>query len=223
MAEARTPIFFSFLPPEMPALGDDEAGEAARTGGAVGGGEDGGHVGQSAVGDEALGAVENVLVALALGGRLDAGGVGTGFGLGQGHGGEGGTGGQLAEPLFLLLLGTRQQDGGATEVVGVENGGEAATSPGYLLSHDAGGEEVHALSAVLFRHVGISEAGLEGPRYKLLRKMFGLVVLRRDGTYLLLGEFVRHLLDGSLFVAQAVFQQCLFLPVISLQVLLLLL
>ena len=66
----------------------DEGGDAAGTLGLVGHGEDHEHVGHVAVGDEDLGAVEDIVVAVQLGLGLALGGVGTGVGFGQAEGAD---------------------------------------------------------------------------------------------------------------------------------------
>ena len=68
--------------------GDDEGGDAAVAGVLVGLGIDRVPVGVAAVGDEALRAVDHVLVALPDGGRAHARDVGAGVGLGQAEGRE---------------------------------------------------------------------------------------------------------------------------------------
>ena len=90
VCEARMPSFDSFLPWLRPGrvLADDEGGLAARAERRVDGGDDDVDVGDAAVGDEDLGAVEDPLVAVALGGRLQALDVGAGLRLGDRVGAE---------------------------------------------------------------------------------------------------------------------------------------
>ena len=70
------------------ALLDGEGAEAAPLLALVLGGEDDVDVGDAAVGDEALGAVENVVVAVADGGGGDVGDVGAGLRLGEAVGAQ---------------------------------------------------------------------------------------------------------------------------------------
>ena len=90
VCEARMPSFDSFLPWLRPGrvLADDEGGLAAGAERRVDGGDDDVDVGDAAVGDEDLGAVEDPLVAVALGRRLQALHVGAGLRLGDGVGAE---------------------------------------------------------------------------------------------------------------------------------------
>ena len=83
---------------------DDEARSAVGARGArVGHGEDRDEVGDGALADEPLGAVDDVVVAIADGARPGGGGVGAGLGLGQREGDEVLAAGQLREPAGLLL------------------------------------------------------------------------------------------------------------------------
>ena len=93
---------------------DDEAGEAV-----IGLGEHGVDVGDAAVGDEALLAVEDETVTLVLGGRLDGRDVAAGLGLGQAERGELGVllVAEPGQPLLLLLLGAGDLDGSGRQVV----------------------------------------------------------------------------------------------------------
>ena len=111
------PIFFSCLPVEKPGevLLHDEGGDAVVALGLVGHGEDHEGVGHVAVGDEALGAVEDVVVALQHGQGLLAGGVGAGVGLGQAEGADLLAAQQVGQVLALLLLGAVLKDGGAAQ------------------------------------------------------------------------------------------------------------
>ncbi|CAN4021913.1 Spermidine/putrescine-binding periplasmic protein, partial [Dysosmobacter welbionis] len=83
----------------------DEGGDAAGALGLVGHGEDHEHVGHVAVGDEDLGAVEDIVVAVQLGLGLALGGVGTGVGFGQAEGADLVALGQHGQVLGLLGLG----------------------------------------------------------------------------------------------------------------------
>ena len=76
------PSLSSFLPCEKPGVpfGDDEGRLAAVAQLGVDGGDDHGHVGDAAVGDEDLGAVEDPLVAVELGGGAQRADVGAGAG-----------------------------------------------------------------------------------------------------------------------------------------------
>ena len=77
----------------------------------VGHGKDHEGIGHVAVGDEALGAVEDIVVALQHGHGLLAGGVGAGIGLSQAEGTDLLAGEQVRQILHLLLLGAVLKDG----------------------------------------------------------------------------------------------------------------
>ena len=88
-------------------------------------------LGDAAVGDVALLAVEDEAVPSALGvaGRLHVGGVGAGFGLGQGERGQLAPADQIGQPRRFLLLGAEQQQGAdADRVVGVDEDGRRAAA-----------------------------------------------------------------------------------------------
>ena len=109
MFEARRPILSSCLSTvTVSSLRDDEGGDAAVAGVLVGLGVDRVPVGVAAVGDEALRAVDHVLVALPDGGRAHARHVRAGVGLGQAEGGELGLLGEHAEVLRLDLAPSRR-------------------------------------------------------------------------------------------------------------------
>ena len=95
-------------------------------------GHHGQHVGDAAVGDVALLAVEDVGLAVGRrrGGRLHVGGVGAGFRLGQGEGGQLFAADQVggSQRLFLLLGAEQQQGADADAVVGVDEDGGRRSS-----------------------------------------------------------------------------------------------
>jgi hypothetical protein len=98
----------------MPILLDREGAEAAPFLALVLGSEDHVHVGDAAVGDETLGAVEDVVVAVSDRGSGDVGDVGAGFRLSEAIGAQtklrlGAH--ALRDPLVLLLIGAHADDG----------------------------------------------------------------------------------------------------------------
>ncbi len=159
-------------------------------------------VGVAAVGDEALGAVDDVLVALADGGRAHAGDVGAGVGLGQAEGGELVVLGQHPEVLLLELLGAGEGERRGGEAVGADRGGDAGAAPGELLLDDRALEVAEAGPAVLLGRVAVHEAELPGLAEHVLGPRAVAVVLPGDGTDLLLGEVVRHLAQRLLLVGK---------------------
>src|SRR5690606_24365318 len=105
---------------------DDKGADAARALDlGVGAGHYGEDAGMGGIGDETLGTVDHVLVAVAHRGGFQGGRIGTGIGLGQAEGAEEFTGGQFGQVVSLLLFGTIQQDAdGADAVVGTDVGAE---------------------------------------------------------------------------------------------------
>ena len=72
--------------------------------------QDGQRVGVASVGDPGLGAVDDVVIAIELGGGLDALQVRAGLGLGQANATATLTGGQVGQVLLLLLFGAVHGD-----------------------------------------------------------------------------------------------------------------
>ena len=99
------------------SAGSEEGGEAAGAGGFAGAGEDGVEVGDAAVGDPGLLAVEDVAVAVAGGGGRGGGDVGAGLRLGEGEGGDRAAGAGLGQPAAALLGGAEERDGAGAEAL----------------------------------------------------------------------------------------------------------
>ena len=129
--EARWPILSSFLSTRDPGeVGVyDEGADPAVTGLRVGLGEDGEVVGVGAVGDEALGAADHVLVALFHGLGLHAADVGAGVRLGQAKRSQLRSFGEHPEVLLLRLLGAAEGDRGRGEAVGHQRGADPGAAP----------------------------------------------------------------------------------------------
>jgi hypothetical protein len=117
-------------------------------------------VGVAAVGDEALRAVDDVLVALADGGRAHARDVGAGVGLGQAERGELGSSVSMPRYFALELLGAAERDRRGGEAVGAERGADARAAPAELLLDQQPVEVVEARAAVLLGDVGVHQAEL---------------------------------------------------------------
>ena len=131
------------------ALGvDQEEGDAVLALAVLGAGDDQELVGCAAVGDEELGAIQGVLVAVLRRGELDARGLPGGRGLGLGVDPDFVAGGNLAEMRLLLGVGAKLEDRHAAEDDGVEEGrgGEVAA---HLLDKHGEVEEAEAVAAVL--------------------------------------------------------------------------
>ena len=146
---------------------DDQAGEALldQEGGEmllVDLGEDGEQLGKAAVGDELLGAVQDIVLAVVGEHRrgLGAEGVAAGAGLGQTVGGAPLAGDDLAEILFLLGLGAVVDERqGADAGVGRIGYGKGAAE-GHLLTDQHGRGLVQFQAAVLFRGIHHQQAQL---------------------------------------------------------------
>src|SRR5207342_831828 len=141
---------------------DDEGADAAVPALGIGLGVDREVVGIGAVGDEALGAADDVLVALLDGAGFHPGDVGAGVGLGQAEGGELLVFGQHAEVLLLRLLGAAERDRRRGETVGHQRGADAGAAPAHLLLDQTAGEVVEAGSAVGLGDVGVHQPDLPG-------------------------------------------------------------
>ncbi len=112
-------------------------------------------VGVLTVGDEALGAVDDVLVADLLGGRAHTGDVGAGTRLGQAERGVLELFGEHAQVLLLDFLGAGEDDRRAREAVGAERGSDAGAAPRSLFLNQAAVEVAEARAAVGLGNVGV--------------------------------------------------------------------
>jgi len=151
---------------------DDEARDPAVAGLLVGLGVDRVPVRVLAVRDEALGAVDHPLVALAHGGRFHARHVRAGVRLGQAERGEQRGLGQTADVIRLELL------------------------------DDAAVQVAQPRSAVLGREVVVHESELPGLLDDPLGPGPVAVIVPGDRPDLLLGEVVRHLAHAPLLVSE---------------------
>src|SRR5262249_44597926 len=147
----------------------------------------------AAVGDEALGAVDDPLVALAHGGRAHARHVGAGVGLGETERREQRRLGKQAEVLLLELLRAADAERRGREAVGPDRGRDPGAAPGQLLLDQRPLEVAHARTAVALLDVGVHQAELPGLLEDLLRPRAVAVVLPGDWADLLYSEVVRHL------------------------------
>ena len=159
-------------------------------------------VGVLAVGDEALGAVDDPLVALLGGGRLHPRDVGAGVGLGEAEAGELRRLGEHAQVLLLDLVAAAEGDRRRGEAVGGERGADAGAAPSELLLDQTARQVVEARAAVLLGRVGVHQADLPGLLDDLLGPGAFLVELPGDLAHLLLGEVVRHLPQVLLLVGK---------------------
>ncbi len=122
--------------------------------------EDDRPVGVARVRDEGLRAVQDVLVAAALGRRLQARDVGAGLRLGEAERAEDRRLEQRRQPRRLLLVGAGDDHGAGAEAVRAERGADAGAAPVELLADEHPVERVQAEPAVLRRDVQVHQADL---------------------------------------------------------------
>ena len=156
----------------------------------------------AAVGDEALGAVDDPLVALADGGGAHARDVGARVRLGQAERGEHRRLGELREVAALELLGAAERERGGGEAVGGDRGGDAGAAPAELLLDQAAGEVVEPGADVGLGDVDVHETHLPRLVDDLLGPRTVAVVVPGHGANLLLGEVVGQLAEILLLVRQ---------------------
>ena len=158
-------------------------------------------VGKLAVGDEGLGTVDAVLVAVLLGARLDALQVGAGTRLGHGDGPDQFAGRHPRQPLLLLFLRAVVEDVGCDDGI-VERDAETVDADmADRLDDGALMRERAARTAILLRHGGAQQAVVAGLLPAGAVEDLGLlegVVVRRD---LLAEEALRHVVEHGDVVA----------------------
>ncbi len=137
------------------------------------------HAGVAAVGHPHLGAVEQVAVALAHGGRGHAGGVGAGAGLGDGQRRGDLAGGQARQVPLLLRLAAVRDDRVAGRVLHQIDDRRGRARPRELLGGQAEGQRAEVGPAVGLRHVEAHEAGAPEVLERLGGIELGLVHRRR--------------------------------------------
>ena len=162
------------------ALFDDQQAGALGAFAGVGLGHHDHDVGVLAVGDEGLGAVEDVMITVLHGVGLDALQVGAGTGFAHGDGADQLAADHLRQQALLHFLGTVMLDIGRHDF-GVQAPADAgqASAGDFLADHHAV-EEVGADAAVLFAYHGAQEtllAGLAPERLGHLAGLFPLFVM----------------------------------------------
>ena len=158
---------------------------------------------RGAVGDERLGAVDHVLVAVADRRRADPGDVGAGAGLGDPEAAD-----LLAldpghQVALLLLLGAEQVDGGEDHV-GLDREahvGPAGARVAHALGADQRVEVVAALPAVLLGEAEAEVAELAGALHDLGRPV-GVLPLVAVRVHLLLHPGAHRLAQVEVLVAE---------------------
>ena len=140
---------------------DEDQRDALGAGRGVGLGDDDDEIGMLAVGDVGLGAVEDIMVAVALGGGADALEVGAGAGLGHGDRGRGFAGDHPRQPVSLLLL-RAVGDEIVGDDVGMEGDARGRAGISELLVDDRIVAEIEAGAAIFLRNGRAEQAGLAG-------------------------------------------------------------
>ena len=163
---------------------------------------DGVVVGVAAVGDEALGAVDHVLVALAYRRGAHARDVGAGVRLGQAEGGQQRRFGEHAQVLLLGLLRAAQRDRRGRQAVAAERGLDPRAAPRELFLDQAAIQVAGARAAVLLGDVRVHQAHIPSLLDDVRRPRAVLVVLPSNRAYLFGGEVVRHLAQVLLLVGE---------------------
>ena len=169
----------------------------------VGTGKD--HIGVSiiAVGDEDLGAIQDVLVTLQHSGGANAVGIGASAGLGQTHSTQLLALCQGNQVLLLLLLGAELQDGpGAQRTVNGEHDGGGSAVLSQLLAADDVGQVRQTSAAVLLGDVSTQHAHFSQLLAGVLGKLFLLVQFSSDGLDFLQAEVVEHVENFLLHLVQ---------------------
>ena len=202
------PCFLYFWPCDRPCVpgGIDEAGLAATPQLGVDGGDDDVDVGDAAVGDPRLGAVEDPLVG---GLVVDGPGaqrrhVGAGVGLGHAEGAElHVVGGAVAlrHPLHDLLGGAVAGDAGGGEARAHDRQADAGVAPEQLLDGDRQGEAERVAHGVGHELPAV-EADLGRLLHDRPRELLPLVPLLGGGAHDGVGEVVDPLLDGELVLVE---------------------
>jgi len=181
---------------------DDERRDAAVPLGDVGLREDDRPLGVARVRDEGLRAVQDVLVAAALGARLQPGDVGACVGLGEPERAEDRALDQRRQPLGLLLVGAGDQHRAGAQAVRADRGADTGATPVQLLADEHPVERAEPEAAVLGGYVQVHQP----ERVRLLDHVGRVahldVVQRRLGADLLGRELARQRAQLPLFVRQ---------------------
>ena len=161
----------------------------------VGAGHDGEDVGLVGIGDVTLGAVEDVVIAVADGLGRQAGRVRAGFGLGQRETGDQVTRGDAGQPALFLRLGAEQdQRLRADADIRARDGAKGRGGLAKLERDEAFGLHVEGEAAILLRHGNAEQA----ERLHLVHDGLGHFVILGDFSlrrHAFLGHEAAHLLD----------------------------
>ena len=170
---------------------DEKARDTASASGRVGLGEDHVDARDRAVGDEGLGAVQHILVALAHRRGAHGGHIRPRAGLRQAEGGEPSLLGQLNE-VARLLGSAVQHDVAEGHEVGDEGVGVSGIHARQLLEHHGAGFVGQAHSAVLLGNLHHVKPQIEAPLEQLHRTLACLVGGGHMGQDLVLGHIAHE-------------------------------
>ncbi len=181
----------------------DKGRDAVVALGLIGHGEHHERLGLSGIGNEALHAVEHIVVALQHGGGLLAGGISTGAGLGQTKSAQLTATEQIGQILHLLLLGAVGVNRiTAKRGMGADNNGRGTAGLGNLLHAHGVGQVVRTGAAVLHGERDAQHAQLGQLRNGLLGETLLLVQLGGQGLDLVLCKFAIHLTEHLMLFRQ---------------------
>ena len=184
------------------SLRQEEGRDAAMRLFRVGDGVDHNEVGDAAIGDEALGALEVPAVSGALRPCLHVGGIGAGGGLGEREGAERLAGGRPGQPFPLLRLAAADQDRIRGQIVrGQRRGGRAAGT-----RHDRDGAQKrkggNAAAAMIFRQVRSHHARLAEDGKLLVHETRGFVGFGGQRRDLVRAQPLQHLAEQPLLIGK---------------------
>ncbi len=137
----------------------DEGGDALLAGIGIGDGEDDDDMAVLARGDELLGAVEHIVIAVAARAGAQVGGVGAGLRLGQRKAADPFAARKLRQEALLLLLGAEFQDRHAADrAVDAHDGRARPVAGGDFLEGHGIGDGAGVRAAIGFRHQHAEQA-----------------------------------------------------------------
>ncbi len=182
--------------------GDDEGAHPPVSFRGVGVGENEVPIGDAAVGNPHLAAVEHVIVAVAGRRGLNGPDVATSSGLGDTVGSQMELARERAQPLALLLVGPRDDHGALGERVRFHGGADPGAAPGDFLRDQAALQDPEPESAVLRRDMGVHEPELPRLPADLHRILARLVVMAGLGNDLVSSELAGEVSKLLLVVAE---------------------
>ena len=154
------------------------------------------------VGQEALTAVDDVVVAILLSGDLVVVQVGTTTGLCNSQGPDRGAVAHAGQVLLLLLFRTEIVHAAYCQLMREEECGETSGSLAELFHRDDALDMAQAYATVLFRNEDAEDTQFADEREQFARAAVVLIPLRSVGSKVLLCEFSECLLQHLLFFSE---------------------